>query len=446
MEKASQQSSHPRRDWLRGLARGWKGPGDVVSLLMIINGDMVQKALAQLSGDTFVPVAFSFGWVVFSIQAFSTALGTGRLMPAPDMESIVINLKSGHQRVNRSWILGRLFRDWEYQPLDTRGHYITVLDAIDGEASQASPGSNLPYAGNGQRQPVEQLVVDPEGGGSSSKSASQPWSRRRHTLALANFWSRIQRVRLWAIAETKQRGRIWPFAWFVIAVQIVVASVPLPVDHDASALIITILGTILAMWCGSLGQWKEEKWCCRRDTEKCCALLEGNGGAHVMVLFGNGVGLDVEDLAGNRVLSRASMIVTGVQALLWVCLLILVARDEGQTWYLLSIGGLGILQNIVVAGSTRPASAFGFHLREREVMHCETVRDTLCKAEESIPDLGCILRPIFLPGKPTDKDDEAFEAAIAKREGRNQQAEEGATSSGRAGANEGNPAALNRRT
>lgn len=169
MEKASQQSPHPRRDWLRGLARGWKGPGDVVSLLMIINGDMVQKALAQLSGDTFVPVAFSFGWVVFSIQAFSTALGTGRLMPAPDMESIVINLRSGHQRVNRSWILGRLLRDWDYKPLDTGGLYITVLDAIDEEASQANPESNLPTAGNGQRQPVDQLVVDPEGGGSSSK-------------------------------------------------------------------------------------------------------------------------------------------------------------------------------------------------------------------------------------------------------------------------------------
>lgn len=135
---------HPQ-PLFRGLLRGWKRPGDVTSLLMIANGDVVQKALAQLSGPTLVPVAFSLAWVVYSIQAFLTVIGTGRLMPAaPDVESIVINLATEHPRANRSWILGRLLRDWDYKPSDKRGLYITVLDAVDGKkvlrpASVVSP-------------------------------------------------------------------------------------------------------------------------------------------------------------------------------------------------------------------------------------------------------------------------------------------------------------------
>lgn len=121
---------HPKA-YFRGVARGWKSPGDVGSLLMIVNGDIVQKALAQISGPRWVPVAFSFGWVVYSIQALSTVIGTGRLMPAgPDWDSIVVNVRSGHARANRSWILGRLLRDWDYQPTYEEALCITVFEAV----------------------------------------------------------------------------------------------------------------------------------------------------------------------------------------------------------------------------------------------------------------------------------------------------------------------------
>ena len=124
----------PLQIWFRGLLRGWKQPGDVTSLLMIASGDVVQQALAQLSGTTLVPVAFSLGWVLYCVQAFTTAIGTGRLMPAaPDVQIMVVNIKSGYARANRSWILGRLFRDWDYGPLKAGGLYITVLDAVSRE-------------------------------------------------------------------------------------------------------------------------------------------------------------------------------------------------------------------------------------------------------------------------------------------------------------------------
>ena len=77
MAESSVRHSSGSKRYVGGLLRGWKKPGDVITLLMILNGDVVQKALAQLSGPTFVPVAFSFGWVVYSIQAFSPVIGTG---------------------------------------------------------------------------------------------------------------------------------------------------------------------------------------------------------------------------------------------------------------------------------------------------------------------------------------------------------------------------------
>ena len=39
----------------------WKNPGDVFSVLLILGGDVVSRALAQLTGTSITPVAFSFG-------------------------------------------------------------------------------------------------------------------------------------------------------------------------------------------------------------------------------------------------------------------------------------------------------------------------------------------------------------------------------------------------
>lgn len=41
-----------------------KTPGDVFSVLLILGGDVVARALAQLVGSRIVPVAFSFGTYV----------------------------------------------------------------------------------------------------------------------------------------------------------------------------------------------------------------------------------------------------------------------------------------------------------------------------------------------------------------------------------------------
>ena len=42
----------------------WTAPGDVFSVLLLLGGDVINRALAQLTGSRFTPVAFSFGELV----------------------------------------------------------------------------------------------------------------------------------------------------------------------------------------------------------------------------------------------------------------------------------------------------------------------------------------------------------------------------------------------
>ena len=45
----------------------WTGPGNILSLLSLVGGDVVQRAIAlQVDSSLPTPVVFSFGWVVRS--------------------------------------------------------------------------------------------------------------------------------------------------------------------------------------------------------------------------------------------------------------------------------------------------------------------------------------------------------------------------------------------
>jgi hypothetical protein len=114
----------------------WENPSDVLSVLLIIGGDIVQKALAQASGGYFTPVCFSFGWVAYSFNALVSIIGDGRLLPEPDHTVKVFNLKNGYVRENRNWIVGRVLRDNtirlnKIRPLGGNGIRISVYDACD---------------------------------------------------------------------------------------------------------------------------------------------------------------------------------------------------------------------------------------------------------------------------------------------------------------------------
>lgn len=51
------------------LAAQWRNPSDILSVLMLLGPEIVQKAIAQLTGRIITPVAFSFGWVAFAASS-----------------------------------------------------------------------------------------------------------------------------------------------------------------------------------------------------------------------------------------------------------------------------------------------------------------------------------------------------------------------------------------
>ena len=100
----------------------WQNPGDILSLLLLVGPDVVQKALAQLTGTVVAPVAFSFGWVAYAFTSLALVFGSelrgesrsielllmshedGCLMPAAEDSAILVNAR-GHQRDNSSWTI-----------------------------------------------------------------------------------------------------------------------------------------------------------------------------------------------------------------------------------------------------------------------------------------------------------------------------------------------------
>ena len=77
----------------------WSNPGDILTLLLLVGGNTVQKAIAQLVGYeikpfgksrlciSIAPVAFSFGWVAYRVTSLISAVGERRLMPLVESPS-----------------------------------------------------------------------------------------------------------------------------------------------------------------------------------------------------------------------------------------------------------------------------------------------------------------------------------------------------------------------
>lgn len=328
----------------------WQNPNDILSLLMIIGGDVVQRAIAQLSGHTsyFVPTAFSFGWVGYSMNAVLSAIGGGRLMPPADCDSILINAHNGYAKANQSWILSRIVRD----------HISTTPDS----------GLTLSFFRTSQ-----------------TAKHTKPGIPHRDWV----YWSGV----------------------VVIGVQLGIAVIPGAVNGDWNTFIVTAAGTLLALAGGAIPQWQNEKWACRRrkhgDRPEVVCLTRGNGSKDVIVIVSKGEGqLRLEDLANVRD-SRAgnTVLFTSVLAVLWFCLLLTVAGLQSHAWYLLAIGSIGMVQNYVAAGVRRHPSASGIHFEETEVVWAEKVFEALVKAETRERGVGLSLLPIFFPGGLRDHEE-----------------------------------------
>lgn len=332
---------------------------------------MIQLALAALAGGSpITPIAFSFGWVAYAISAVLSAISDNRLVTiAPEIALKVINLRSGYQRECQSWLLARLFKTYPYwMSSDVKSRLQLHARTADEELSPATVALCVAvyrWTGNG------------DGNGDASPGVPA-------------------------------RDILWWSGFVVTALQLGVAAIPFGLRENWSIFLVTVCGTLLCYASASLPQWRREKWHARRDTKKDIALTLGNGSQHVVVILGAGHGLDLEDLAGGRAPDLwSTRISTLVLAVLWLVLLITCTGIHTNTWYLLAVGGLGMLHNLVVAGAPRRPAALGLPIEPvlvngegcgAEVFAEPKVMWTLMELEEKHKGFGKALVKEFFPG------------------------------------------------
>lgn len=312
----------------------WSNP-DVLALLLLVGGDIIQKALAQFVGVPvkipgsklrlyLTPVAFSFGWVSYAFMALMSCIGNNRLMPEPDCPVKVINCQNGYSRINRSWVLGRILRDHVAKHVVNKAEISIRIDVFE-LTDEAGPSHDIP----------------------------------------------------------------WIIGWVVIALQNIVAIIVFACYGDFMVFVVTLAGTFGALVTGSLAQWEDEKWPIGRqltpNKKKTICLTQGNGHHHVMVIIADKKGWDLEAMAGSPGNSRKATIFACITlALWWTLLLIAVAGLVKLRWFLFLIGGIGMLQNIYAAGAIRSPGSFNVFMKPYEA--CPTIIGIRGKPEDKHKD------------------------------------------------------------
>lgn len=389
------------------LRQQWENPSDILTILMIIGGDVVQKALGQTAGGWFTPTCFSFGWVACSFSMLVNVLGDGRLLPLPDVNVKAFNLESGYRRENRNWVVGRLLRDLE-------------LELDESEKSKETRRLRESQKLTGSRMLEELQKVD----------------------------DNIFRIGVYVADPLVQRTSIRPqdrvqVLWAVTTLmQLIVAAVPLILYREWSTFLITAVGTLGVFCTGVLPQWTVEKMPARRRANKDVALTSGNGARTVIVIRGVGEALDLEDLAAApSPLERRAWGIMGAElpryyhrsgfsahkapvnygklattwkgfpmgfwitrvaisclCIFWILLLLTVAGMKTRTWYLIAVGAIGMLQNAYAASARRTTQSWNLNLRPEYTLCGKKVMDVLMDFEAGNAGKGRVLLDEFFPG------------------------------------------------
>lgn len=343
----------------------WSNPSDILSLLLLVGGDVIQRALAQQTGGHYplpTPVVFSFGWVAYTFLGLLAAVGDKTFLPNPEFPAVVFSTEWGYHRTNNSWVIARLIRDFEELWMPTE-----VKNKLSAMLAQTGPpgGPNRKKAG---------LCV------SVFQASSKPGTE----------------------AGVPRRDLLWYGGYFVAGLQLGIAIVPWAREGVWEIFGITILGTALAFLTASLPHWTEEKWRCNKMSNKTFVLTRGNGAQHAIVIVGAGRSLDFEDLATSSSerssYSVARPLINAVLTILWCVLLVSVGGIHNQTWFLVAVGSIGTIYTVIVAGAPRQPESFGVYLDYLDVFVQPKVMKALQAAETRYPGLGRSMLRTFFPG------------------------------------------------
>lgn len=215
---------------------------------------------------------------------------------------------------------------------------------------------------------------------------------------------------------------VYWMGFLTMLVQLGVAAIPWGLWGQWLTFFVTGVGTLLALLTASLPQWREERTGVRKlDEPKDITLTTGNGAHDVLAIIGNpnNPGLDIEALASpHRKLEHKSMtkFCTLSLAIGWLALLISVAGSQEHTWFLVGVGMLGILHNVLVAGAPRKPYAHGFHIKYKKTFVARKVMEVLYAVEDEYPGMGASLLPTFFPGKLFPREQEIWDYARRRRD------------------------------
>jgi len=319
------------------------------------------------------------GWVAYSISALVSAVGENKLLTLdPDCKCKVINGKSGYAKDNSSWILGRIVRDFPYwQHAMVGAKTVEVLRERQRQLKEGDPNAKLP--------PVAGLIVS------------------------------IYKPSCTIKAGKVARDRVYWIGLPVTVVQLGIPAIPFGLFCDWGILLVTGWGIALCLLTGSLPQWRKEKWACRSNAKHSFILTRGNGAQHAIVVLGNSHGFNLEDLASGQsntliATNNSTRIALRGLAALWILLLITAAGLKANTWFLLAVGGIGIVQNIYVAGAQRKPENFGVRLEYVTVFGNTNVMETLFQVEEKYENVGRSMLANFFPGDLQEEEKVRWEA------------------------------------
>jgi hypothetical protein len=295
----------------------------------------------------------------------------------PDYACKIINASNGYIRGNSSWIIGRIARDFEYWR-DSR---------ITKRKSEVVHDKWMHF-----------------------KRLDAAADRPRQASLIISIYEPSKLVP----AGTVKLNSTYRTAIFIVILQLVIAAIPLYIYRDWGIITVTAAGTVLAFATGLLPQWNTEKWACRKNARTTYIITRGNGAQHAIMILGNGHGLNLEDLASGQsntevATNTLTRLAIFALATLWILLLITAAGIKSNTWFLLAVGSIGLIQNIYVAGHHCRPENFGLPLDFVRVIGQRKVMDTLLEAERSYEYLGRALLPEFFPGTLTAEDEARWE-------------------------------------
>ncbi|KAF3052270.1 hypothetical protein E8E11_011572 [Didymella keratinophila] len=315
----------------------------------------------------------------WGFSTFVRVLGDGRLLPPPDFPTKVFNLESTYVRENKDWVLGRILRD-----------------------NELFANKREQHAGSGLR---------------------------------ISIYCATARKKGYFVRETRSMRA--PGVWgMVTALQLLIAILSLALDREWGVLVVTVSGIVASLLAGALPQWRLEKIPLKKKSKKLIALTSGNGSRDIMIIYGGGVALDIEEMAagesprsdrvwqaskwfstpildetGNRdkykngIEKRRMKMLNGLPTgvwmtrvasfgllIFWLALLIIVAGLKSHSWYLVMVGSVGMLQNAALAATARRPEMRGLSLSLVDTIVTQNVMDGLMDLEATIKGAGVVLR------------------------------------------------------